>query len=660
MVAKASDIRQRASRARLVSFSVIAVLVLLFLPLGVLLFASKVFDVKAEPVEIADDVGVRVEEGFAFAVGTRLVLISSEAQLRIAHPGFQDASVTVHKGSAQSVIRAILQRLGGVLEIEVEAPFRVSTAVNGAQMGRMQHVELEPGEHQVEVFFGDGDLLLESRTVVMEGRGVKQNEKFNFSSSAVRLQLETQPADAEILLSGHRLGQSSYRGAVPMGSHTLIVRREGYREFSEFLELGGRNNFVNRGIVTLDPLPVPIEITTSPANASIFVDNKFVAESGRIFRLPPGRIYEGTVSKAGFRDLEFVLEPQPGKEYSQHFDLSQDAIQLRVTAEPRGTVLLNGQARGTAPLTLTATTGDEVTVQHAGYASLSQRVAHGGGNRQSLHFALVTVEEDRYDKAPDAMELQGGLVLRKFPALRYTKFLSDEAPPRTEVEMSRPFYISETEVTVGAYRLFDPSINGVQTHPVSNLTWMQAIQFCNWLSEQNGLAPFYRFGGRGELQGIDEGANGLRLPSEAEWELAASFDWKSRNLLEPYEWGAGDFPPRNFANIAGAEAKDALASTIKGYRDDHRGVAPVRLYAPNANGMYDMTGNVAEWVHDAYSGHRVPNPGSDYLGPDSGAGRMYKGSSFETADFGEIRVAFRGQESFRRATLGFRVARWLY
>ena len=658
---EAPAIRKRATRARMVSLSVIALLALVFLPLGVFLFTAKAFDIEIEPVEIADDADVRVDEGWAISFGNSVLLFSGEAQLRIVHAGFQDASVHVQKSSVQSVIRATLQVLGGVLGIEVEAPFAVSAAVNGTPLGRMRHVDLEPGEHEVEVFFGDGDgdlLLLESRKVLMKGQGATQIEKFNFASRAVTLQLKTQPADAEILLSSHRLGQSSYEGAVPVGSHTLLVRRAGYQDFSERLELGVRNNYVDRGTITLKPLPVPVLITTAPANASIFVDNKFVAESGKTFRLLPGRVYEGTVRKTGYLDREFELPAEPGREYTQHFNLDQEPLELRVTADPGGSVFLNGELRGAAPQTLTASVGDEVTVRHPGHASRSQRVALGGSNWQ-WHFVLPTLAEDRYAQSPDEVPLQGGLVLRKFPALSYSKFLLDEVRPKTKVEMSRPFYMSDTEVTVAAYRLFNPSINGAPTHPVSNLTWMEAVQFCNWLSQQNDLPLFYQFGNRGELQGIDKSANGFRLPSEAEWELAASFDWKDRELLEPYEWGVADYPPRNIANIAGAEAKDSLPRTFKGYRDGHPGVAPVRSFAPNANDMYDMSGNVAEWVHDAFSAGRIPDPGADYLGPASGAGRMHKGSSYETADLREIHVAYRGQEPYRRATLGFRVARWL-
>ena len=94
---EAPAIRKRATRARMVSLSVIALLALVFLPLGVFLFTAKAFDIEIEPVEIADDADVRVDEGWAISFGNSVLLFSGEAQLRIVHAGFQDASVHVQK-----------------------------------------------------------------------------------------------------------------------------------------------------------------------------------------------------------------------------------------------------------------------------------------------------------------------------------------------------------------------------------------------------------------------------------------------------------------------------------------------------------------------------------------------------------------------------------
>ncbi|MBW3543969.1 MAG: formylglycine-generating enzyme family protein, partial [Planctomycetes bacterium] len=139
---------------------------------------------------------------------------------------------------------------------------------------------------------------------------------------------------------------------------------------------------------------------------------------------------------------------------------------------------------------------------------------------------------------------------------------------------------------------FDASRGGGPEHPMENVLWERAVDFCKRLSQR----PEERRAGRT-----------YRLPTEAEWEYACR---------------AGTTTPFHFG--------DALSSTQANFNGDYpyrdaakgpylRKTAPVGSYAPNAFGLYDMHGNVAEWCADWYDpDYYRDSPREDPLGPPVG------------------------------------------
>lgn len=181
-----------------------------------------------------------------------------------------------------------------------------------------------------------------------------------------------------------------------------------------------------------------------------------------------------------------------------------------------------------------------------------------------------------------------------------------------------------------------PAENG--NYPVIHVSWSDAAQYCNWLSEQSGLQKVYDF--HNDSLRIDLTANGYRLPTEAEWEYAAA--------------GGKTAKPESYA---GAGQPGAIA-WYSGNVSRHSHTAGQKQ--PNALGIYDLCGNVWEWCNDWYdkSYYAKTLNARDPAGPGSGETRCLRGGSWNNSGK-HLRIANRSSRypDFRDGSIGFRVAR---
>ena len=181
------------------------------------------------------------------------------------------------------------------------------------------------------------------------------------------------------------------------------------------------------------------------------------------------------------------------------------------------------------------------------------------------------------------------------------------------VTLTRDFYMSAYEVTQGQYEAVtgaNPShFTGNDNRPVEMVTWFDAIHFANALSKREGFASCYDDTGAviGGAGGDPYGCEGYRLPTEAEWEYAAR---------------AGSTTKYSFGNDA-----SQLGDYAWFYENLGRTTHAVGQKKLNAWGLYDMHGNVWEWVQDWYSS--VSGRSSvDPSGPASGSYRVIRGGSW--------------------------------
>jgi sulfatase modifying factor 1 len=222
---------------------------------------------------------------------------------------------------------------------------------------------------------------------------------------------------------------------------------------------------------------------------------------------------------------------------------------------------------------------------------------------------------------------------------------NDNESPRHEVEISQPFYLGATAVTVGQFKEFvhdqkykteaeqDGKVGFVynaalakyegriseytwrktgwdQTdeHPVVNVTWKDAVAFCEWLSKKEKRE--------------------YRLPTEAEREYACRAGTKTN-----YWSGDSEESLKGVANIADAALKDKLDTdyaqlfVFRDWNDGYPFTAPVGRFRENPWHLYDMHGNVWEWCQDGF-GPYPQGYQKDPQGSDSGDHRILRGGSW--------------------------------
>jgi formylglycine-generating enzyme required for sulfatase activity len=250
---------------------------------------------------------------------------------------------------------------------------------------------------------------------------------------------------------------------------------------------------------------------------------------------------------------------------------------------------------------------------------------------------------------------------------------SDDEKPVHKVLITKQFYLGKHEVTVEQFRRFieatgyatdaekatgfqgafgwnrdtnefkmnadyswrNTGFSQSDTHPVVNVSWNDATEFCKWLSAKHGKS--------------------YRLPTEAEWEYACRAGTTTR-------YSHGDDPEglAKTGNVADA-AFEAQFPELKGEiraGDGYAYTSPAGSFLPNLFGLYDMHGNVWEWCADWYDAeYYAKSPASDPGGPVTGEERAYRGGGWFNCARG-FRSASRsaGPPENRHLTLGFRVA----
>lgn len=631
-------------------------------------FTSK--SVKFE-VNIAD-AELSIDGGLFIQTGARYLMQPGEFSLKGVATGYHDLTTSIEVVTDQDdqIFQLNFERLPGVIDFSSE-PIGTEVYLNDELIGRSPFQANVPAGLQTVTFSMARYIPVEMQ-VQIEGRHVQQSISAELDPDWALVTLPTQPSGVAVSIDGEESGFTT-PGPIEVlsGERVITLKKPGYTSWFDIL-------FVRAGEVheleevVLEPAGGAMSLSSDPPSAVVIVNGEYQGVTPVTLDIQSGSDQSLELTLAGYQQESHQVNLRPGEQRDLHVPLREVIGQLSIETDPTDVeIWIDGEFLGTSNATLSLhAIAHTVELKKEGYASYQRDISIQPELTHRLRVRLLTHEEARLEALRQVRQTVAGqeILLFEPSPIRMGAPRSQPGARANEnfrtANLNRLFYLSVHEVTNAEYRQFaaghdsgdyhGKSLNG-DDQPVVNVSWEEAALYCNYLSEEEGLEPFYRLRGI-EVIGFNPNALGYRLPAEAEWAWAARHVEGSSELLI-YPWGTGFPPPERHGNYADKTAQHLVAKTLFNYKDNYIVTAPVGTFVPNSKGLYDMGGNVAEWVHDyhAYASEETEVP---VLGPDEGEYHVIRGSSFIHGTITDLRLSFRDYGNEGKADRGFRIARF--
>jgi formylglycine-generating enzyme required for sulfatase activity len=631
--------------------------------------ASRSVQILVEPATAdIDFLGTWLDLG----VASHYLLRPGNYTLVAENPGFESAQlpVTVTTEPNQQV-RVTLKKLPGLVQVDTGG-IAATLTVDGKILGPV------PGEYELAA--GMREIALKAprhldffERLEVVGGGESQQYQPQLVPAFSPVTIESKPAGARVAIDGHDIGTTPLTAEIDAGSYVLTLTASGFRRWEGAIQVQA-NTPQKIGPVELGLPDGRVAVRSTPNNADVAVAGRYRGRTPLDVELSPGVDYEVNVSRAGYEPSRRVLRVKPGERVALTLTLKPILGEVTVRGEPADAqVFVDGEPKGAANRTLSLPSAElALEVRREGYQSYSTKVTPQPGFPRVVEYRLLTPDQARAAKVPATVRTRSGLDLKLITPGTFTMGSPRREPGRRAneaervVTLKRPFYIGVTEVTNAAYRQFKPEhLSGVvrdrsldqESHPVVNITWQDAAEYCNWLSAQEGLPAAYAQQGD-EFVPVTPATIGYRLPTEAEWEWSARYE--GGKATRRYPWGNSlPIAPKS-GNFADRAALAVLETALAGYEDGSSTTSAAGRFTPNPLGLFDLGGNVTEWVQDFYTVNTDVGVQSntDPTGPATGTRHVVRGSSWRSANVAELRLAWRDYADGKAQHIGFRLARY--
>ncbi len=668
-----AELRPRRPRVRSGAI-VFWVLVILLGSVAWALFSARSIAFEFDPVPDT----YRVEgPPFALQIGGRFFAHPGAYMMIAEKEGYRPLETTFIVGSDRSQeVSFFLKQLSGQLVLTTSPEEGAVVSIDGEEVGvtPLEPLELEQGEYTL---FIRADLHHDFvETVTIEGKGTIVELDATLDPAWGSVTFTSEPKGAMIRVAGKSYGPTPVDANLLEGTHNYDVILGGHKPYR------GRVHVVSGtaetvGLARLELVDGNLVVLSVPGAVNVTVDGEYAGQTPLELELPPNKDHRLELSRAGYDSVTREVSVSSSRSQTITITLEPQLGEIELVVDPPdANLVVNGEARGQAHQTLQLpAVPHRIEIKKDLYEGFATEVTPRPGFPQTIEVQLKTLAEIKAASILPVIQTSKGQELRlvdiKGPK-RFEMGASRREPGRRAnealrtVELTRAFYMATTEVTNREFREFrsghrSGAVQGhnleIDHHPVVKVTWQDAAAYCNWLSEQESLPPAY-VNVSGKLGPVKLPTTGYRLPTEAEWALVARHP--EGNKLK-YSWGNALPVPAGAGNYADATAKGFVLTTVPNYTDGFPGTAPSESFDVNPLGMYNLGGNVAEWVHDLYtiyaSGSRKVL--QDPMGPAEGEFHVIRGGSFLHGSVTQLRLSFRDYGNKARSDVGFRIARYL-
>ena len=651
----------------------------LFAVLFTVLVLIAAFVLLATPiaVHIAPEPASRSISGFPppLSLGDRLLALPGHYRLQATLEGYRvlKKPLDVVMGGFQE-FSFQMEELPGRVSIHVDpaVAFRLSVDGEPVTISAGGVAEIDRGIYRLRV--ESERYLPEEIQLNVAGLGKLQNLMLTLEPGWADVHISSQPPGAQVRVDDESVGTTPLDVQILQGSRTITLSMAAHKAVTLQQRIAAGSALLLDDI-RLPPADGRLVLQSTPPGASIRVDGEFHGTTPVTLTLSSAQEHDVQLSKPGYTTTSEGVKLMADEERELTVTLPPQYATLFVSAQPAdASLIVDGKPAGEATRRLRLTTRPHsLEFRKRGYVTQRMTVKPRAGVSQNLDVTLKTVAQAKADATPDTLTTAAGQVMRLVrPAAAFHMGASRrEAGRRANesrrlVQLIRPFYVGEKEVTNGQFRQFRASHSSGITEgaglddadqPVVKVSWDDAARYCNWLSQKDGLPAAYQEKG-GHMVALRPETTGYRLPSEAEWVYVARV--LGRQSPARYPW-SGSYPPTTaVGNFADARISDIFADVVPGYDDGHRGTAAVGSFMANPGGFYDLGGNVAEWTHDFYAIY----PGEaerlvkDPIGPATGEHHVVRDSSWRRGNITELRLSYRDYSRESRSDLGFRLARY--
>ncbi len=635
------------------------------------LFTAKSVIVQTVPqaAELTISGGVKLE------IADHFLMRQGQYQLTATLPGYYPIELPLDVDEQQNQTQQFeFKKLPGHLTVATTPSVAAQIWIDDQLIGSndKELMNIEAGTHQIKIqteqYFAHTD------TIVITGKDQHQTINVTLKPAWSDISLTSDPVGSQLSSNGKVIGVTPFVGTLLQGAHQLTLALPGYKGWEQTISVTAGGN-IDMPPIYLERNDGRLQLSASPKDVSVTLNGLYQGKTPLELVLTADQPHQLTLFKDGYEQSEQSISVPSGENRELKVKLTPNLGEITIVSNYQDALLyIDDRLMGRANQSVTLTTKrHRVVVKKDGYIDYQTTVLPRGGLKQVVKVRLKTLEQVKWEKVKPQIATTVGTKLKLFkPEGVFTMGASrreqgrraNEAPRR--ISLKRPFYLGINEISNGEFRRFlklhssghvkGNSLNN-DDHPVVNISWKQAALFCNWLSEKEKLPLFYNVEEE-EIVGVNPQSNGYRLPTEAEW--AWSTRYNKGNMLK-YSWG-NQLPPApdsgNFADRSGAAILGNIQAT---YNDKFAVTAPVGSFPANDRGLYDLSGNVAEWVTDFYEiktglSQKIEK---DPLGGEKGDYHVIRGSSWAHGTMTELRLSFRDYGSEPRNDVGFRIARFV-